>query len=97
MTPFAACGMAMARGLGLGTGWGLGIAIAMMVLQLVAPNLPAPSMAQLHRLVEQYLKGAPAEPPASPAPTQSPAAPETAKPSEPTLRDVLDACLAKTS
>jgi hypothetical protein len=96
MNPFKACGMAMARGLGLGTGWGLGIAIAMMVLQVLAPHLST-SAAQLRHEIEQYLKRAPAEPPASPAPTQPPAAPKTATPSEPTLQDVLDACLGKTS
>ncbi|MFL5337989.1 MAG: hypothetical protein ACJ8H8_33670 [Geminicoccaceae bacterium] len=97
MNPFAACGMAMARGLGLGTGWGLGIAIAMMILQLVAPNLPAPSMSQLQRLVEQYLKGAPADPPAPPSAVAPPAPQDTPKPTGPTLQDVYDACMGRTS
>lgn len=96
MNPFKACGMAMARGLGLGTGWGLGIAIAMMVLQVLAPHLST-SAVQLRHEIERYFKGTPAEPPASPAPTQPPEAPKTEKPSEPTLQEILDACLGRTS
>lgn len=98
MNPFAACTMAMARGLGLGTGWGLGIAIAMMVLHLVAPHLSTPSMPQLQRMMEQYLKGAPADVPAPPPAAVVPPAPlETPKSTSPSLQDILDACMGRTS
>lgn len=87
MNALRACGMALSRGIGFGTGWGIALAIVMLLLQAVAPHLPAPSSGALQRLFRQLQQ----EAEDVPAPAQPPAA------TGPTLQDVLDACLEKTS